>query len=109
MTEFRNLPPAESVRRIDFEKAEVHVGIVPGPYLLVVSGQKPYMNMQVELRPLMYVTQPDYWGIEVLGSVHGMFLPAFSPYSVSLLLEGIRGTKGIEVIGATKSQKLDIS
>ena len=108
MTEFNDLPRSEAVRLIDFEKVELHVGIV-GTYVLEVSGQKPYVNMSVELRPRVYIRQPEYWGIEVLGYTNGILLPALRPYSVWLSLEGIRGTKGIEVIGAARSQKLDIS
>lgn len=35
----------------------------------------------------------------------GIGLPATAPYTVSISLNGIIGTEGIEVIGATKSEK----
>lgn len=101
-------PTAESVRLINFTKAEIRPGIVNNTWILIVSGTKPCMNMTVELSPRIYVRQPDYWGIEVVGSVPGFCLPATAPYSVSLPLDGIIGTKGIEVIGATKKKKIDV-
>ncbi len=108
MNKFEELPKAEAYRRIDFEKADIHPGIVPKTFILVVSGSKPYLNMEVDLKPLVYIKRPEYWGIEVVGSLPGMGLPTFAPYTVSVPLDGIIGTKGIEVIGATRSQKMDV-
>jgi hypothetical protein len=62
----------------------------------------------VQLTPLIYIQQPEYWGIEVIGCQHGNGLPRQAPYSVTLDISHIRGKKGIEVIGATKSQKIDV-
>jgi hypothetical protein len=106
---FLSAPIAESVRRIDFSRAEVVSGIVPCTYFLVVSGTKPYLNMTVELSPLVYVRRPEYWGIEVVGSLPGIGLPTTAPYTVSIPLDGILGTKGIEVIGAKKRKKINVA
>jgi hypothetical protein len=54
--------------------------------------------------PLIYIQQPEYWGIEVVGCLPGIGLPE-APYTISIPLDGITGTKGIEVIGATRSEK----
>ncbi|MEK6283918.1 MAG: hypothetical protein AABN95_26500 [Acidobacteriota bacterium] len=105
---FLNAPPSGSVRLINFTKAKVVAGFVPNTYFLIVSGTKPYVNMTVELSPLVYVRRPTYWGIEVVGSLPGIALPATAPYSVSIPLDGILGTKGIEVIGARKKLKIDV-
>jgi hypothetical protein len=105
---FAKLPAAKSCRRIDFTRTEIRPGIVNGTYFLVVSGTKPYMNLQVILAPRVYVVRPKYWEIEVVGCLPGISLPALAPYSVTIPLDGIVGTKGIEVIGATKSKKHDI-
>jgi hypothetical protein len=105
---FAELPASQSVRLIDFEEARVVPGIVPGTFILVVSGTKPYLNMNVELSPLVYVKQPEYWGIEVVGTLRGIGLPATAPYSESLPLDGVLGTKGIEVIGATARKTFDV-
>lgn len=107
--EFLNAPTSSSVRLINFNRAKVVTGIVPGKYILVVSGTAPCLNMVVELSPLVYVQQPDYWGIEVVGSLPGgICLTAVKHYTESLPLDGITGKKGIEVIGANKRQKIDV-
>jgi hypothetical protein len=107
--EFLNAPTSASVRLINFTTAKVFTGIVPGKYILVVSGTAPCANMVVELSPLVYIRQPEYWGIEVLGSLPGgICLTALKHYTESLPLDGILGTKGIEVIGANKRQRIDI-
>lgn len=106
--EFLNAPASASVRLINFTQAKVVPGFIPNTYFLVVSGTKPYVNMLVELSPLVYIRQPEYWGIEVLGSLPGFGLPALAPYTVTIPLDGITGTKGIEVIGATKRQMIAV-
>jgi hypothetical protein len=98
----------QSTRLLNFNKAEVRPGFVPNTYFLIVSGTKPYLNMQVHLSPLIYIRQPEYWGIEVIGTLSGIGLPATAPYQVFIPLEGIIGTKGIEVIGATKRKKINV-
>ena len=105
---FLNAPTSSSVRLINFTRAQVVVGIVPNTYILVVSGTKPYLNMTVELSPLVYVRRPEYWGIEVVGSLPGIGLPTTAPYTVALPLDGVLGTKGIEVIGASRKKKINV-
>jgi len=103
------LPPAQTHRRIDFERAEVRVfESFPPQRVLVVSGIKPYMNMAVELVPVVYVRQPEYWEIEVVGSLRGVGLPAEAPYTVSLNLAASTGSRGIVVMGATRLQRFDV-
>ena len=109
LKEFEALPQPSSCRLIDFDKdkTEVRPGIVKGTYILIVRGIKPYVNMEVNLVPLVYVRQPEYWGIEVTRCLPGgIGLPATEPYTAVLLLNGTIGTKGIEVIGATCSEKI---
>jgi hypothetical protein len=105
---FSASPASESVRLIDFESAEVVAGFVNDTYFLIVSGTKPYVNMEVRLSPLVYVRQPEYWEIEVVGSLPGTGLPQTAPYSEPILLSGITGTKGVEVVGANKREKFDV-
>ncbi|MFF7456938.1 hypothetical protein [Kitasatospora sp. NPDC008115] len=106
---FTNRPAPESVRLIDFEEAKAVPGIVPGTFILIVSGEKPYESMTVRLVPLVYVRQPEYWGIEVTGSLpSGLLLAVTAPYTEALPLDGITGTKGIEVIGANKRERIDL-
>ncbi|SEH01658.1 hypothetical protein SAMN05444920_121106 [Nonomuraea solani] len=106
--QFAELPAPASVKLIDFEEARVVPGIVPNTFILIVSGTKPYLNMKVELSPLVYIRQPEFWGIEVVGSLPGVGLPATAPYTVSLPLDGIIGTKGIEVIGANTRKTFEV-
>src|SRR5437762_2403326 len=105
---FATNPAASSVRLINFTRARVVPGIVKGTFILIVSGTKPYLNMTVSLSPLIYIRRPEYWGIEVVGSLHGIGLPATAPYTVFIPLDGITGTKGIEVIGANKKQQIKV-
>lgn len=104
-TEFNELPQCKTCRLIDFTDIEIRPGFVPDTFILIVSGTKPYMNMDIKLMPLVYVRQPEYWGIEVVGCLSGFGLPATAPYTVSIPLDGIRGTEGIEVIGASGTKK----
>ena len=89
-------PPAESCRLIDFERADaVSLRIYPPPPpMLVVAGQKPFANMRVSLNPLRYVSQPEYWGIEVVGCMPPIGQPAIIPYVVELDLTGITRDPG---------------
>lgn len=108
--ELHTLPAPTSTRLIDFEHVQIlSTKSIPPQHILVVSGTKPYFNMKVTLQPLTYIRQPDYWGIEVVGSVGGIGLPALAPYTVSLPLAGFIGKRGIEVIGASRSERHDIS
>jgi hypothetical protein len=109
LREFEAMPQASSCRLIDFEKAEVRPGIVSGTYILIVRGTKPYLNMKVRLIPLVYIRQPEYWGIEVTGCLtEGIGLPATEPYTAILALNDTVGTQGIEVIGATHSETISV-
>jgi len=107
--EIEDLPVASSCRLIPFEETEVREGFVNGTFFLIVSGTKPYLNMKVSLIPRIYIRQPEYWGIEVVGCLpNGIGLPALGPYTVTIALDGIRGTKGIEVIGSNGSKQIDV-
>jgi hypothetical protein len=108
MREFSALPTAESCRLIDFTRCEVRPGFLPDTYILIVTGVKPYANMQVDLIPLIYIRQPEYWEIEVVGCLRGIGLPMLTPYTVSLPLDGVRGIHGVEVVGANGRKRLDV-
>ena len=106
---FQALPTPQSCRVIDFNTAQVlTLRSAPPQYVLIVSGEMPYLNMEVSLVPLVYIQQPDYWGIEVVGCLPEIGLPATAPYVVRLELAGTMGTQGIEVLGANRSEKIDI-
>ena len=108
LREFTELAAAESFRRIDFDSAGV-VGNFPGGEILIVRGEAPCLNMDVRLSPRVYITCPEYWGIEVVGSLPGGFcLPAMKPFAIAIRLAGITGSRGIEVIGARRSEPNDV-
>lgn len=99
---------AESVKRIAFESAEVVSGF-PG-HFLIVRGEAPCVNMVVWLSPLIYIDCPDYWGIEVVGSLPGgVCLTATKPFALTIPLTGITGYKGVEVLGSNRSETFDVS
>jgi hypothetical protein len=102
------LPPPESCRLIDFEKAVVVPGFIPKTFFLIVSGTKPWVTMSVSLHPRIYIVQPDYWGIEVIGCQYGIGLPQTAPYHVALEITHVLGKQGIEVVGATHSEKIKV-
>jgi hypothetical protein len=101
-------------RLVDFEQAEVITPMIyPARPRLVVSGRLPY-PMEVTLVPLTYVSRPPFWGIQVVGST-GMTephpTPAITavPYTVELDLAGITGSEGVEVIGETRTERIDVA
>ena len=96
---------------LDFRKAAVAPGATPGSLTLTVSGDKPSDaegGAPVKLQPVTYTVQPEYWKIEELWDPTDSIFPVISSFSASLSLDGIRGSKGIEVVGQTKRQKISI-
>lgn len=107
--DFSEMERVESVRLIAFDQAEV-VGGFAGGYFLIVGGQAPCFNMQVDLAPRIYLKCPEYWGIEVVGSLPGGFcLNAMRPFTLVIPLDGIIGSYGIEVIGHDRVQFFELS
>jgi len=87
--------------------------IYPPRPRLVVSGVTVY-QMDVSLVPLVYVSRPQYWGIQVVGSTGPDPGPRPTqpitaiPYSVELDLEGVTGTEGVEVIGESRTERIAV-
>jgi hypothetical protein len=106
---FASLPAATNCRRINFDNASVVPGFVNDTWILIVSGEKPWVTMDVRLVPMIYIQQPEYWEIEVVGCLSGVGLPETAPYTVTLEVTHFIGKKGIEISGATKSKKIEIS
>lgn len=100
---------SQSTRVISFESAQVNGGVAGG-YFLTVSGEAPCLNMKVDLIPLIYIICPEYWEIEVVGTLPGGFcLEAMRPFTETIPLTGITGKKGIEVVGANRSERFDVA
>jgi hypothetical protein len=102
------LPPSTLCRLIAFDRAQVVPGFIPKTFFLIVSGEKPWASMKVELVPLVFVQRPDYWGIEVIGCQSGIGLPVKVPYSVVLDITHVLGKHGIEVIGANRKEQIKV-
>jgi hypothetical protein len=107
----------EPGRLIDFDRAEVITPMmIPPKPRLVVSGVLPHPDVTATLVPLVYVSRPGYWGIQVVGSMgergdgpHVSQPIANVPYSVELDLAGVTGSSGVEVIGAGSTERIDVS
>jgi hypothetical protein len=102
-------------RLIDFQQSNVITPMIEPPRpRLIVNGVLPF-QMEVSLVPLAYVSRPTYWGIQVVGSSGDSMDPRPTqpitsiPYSVEIDLAGITGTEGVEVIGASMTERHVVS
>ncbi len=94
---------------IGFEEARVVPGFVNDTYILVVTGEVSSASVRPRLVPRVYVRQPEYWEIDLVGCSQGdVQIPVTKPYIVSLPLDGVRGTKGIKLIGKDKEKTLEV-
>ncbi|MBT8226896.1 MAG: hypothetical protein HKP61_13205 [Dactylosporangium sp.] len=91
-----------------FDTAEVIPDAEERTLTLVVSGAKSATNVTIELVPIIYIRQPEYWGIQVLGCTDGIGLPVLTPYVATLDVTHYVGTLGIEVVGAHNSVKIPL-
>lgn len=95
-------------RRLAFDSHEIQHK-ASGRWL-VVKGEAPCLNMQVGLEPFYYIEKPDYWQIELVGSVPGgVGLEAVQPFETAILLDNVLGHKGVELIGRDRSERIDIA
>jgi hypothetical protein len=89
---------------IDFSDVDIEWYAGEGAYQLTVSGMKPYANMDVSLSHEAYSGRPAFWRTAVIGCVkNGLVLPIATPYYVTMLLDQFVGSKGIEIVGASRS------
>lgn len=106
---FESLPCARSCRRVDFDFIEVREAAQTGEMLLVVSGITPWADLRVSLEPLAYPELPEFWAIEVVGRLTGSGLYGPVDFCAALRLGNIRGRRGIEILGARKSERKVLS
>lgn len=100
--------PPSSCRLVDFEQAFV-ASIEPGGRLLIVRGIAPSSRMDIFLSHRLYADTPDWWGIEVVGAQPGgVCLTEALNFEAAIPLENIQGRKGIEVIGANGSTRIEL-
>ena len=100
--------PVQNCRLIPFDKAEAFKSST-GQVTLVVTGVAPTSGTTVKLVPLVYIRQPEYWGIEVIGCTPAITLPVLTPWAVKQDVTGTVGTAGLEVIGSNQSVKITLA
>lgn len=89
---------------IDFSEVDIQWYAGRGVYQLVVRGMKPYTNMQVSLSHEAYQGRPAYWRTVVVGCVkNGLAMPITAPYYITMNLDNFVGTKGVEIVGASRA------
>jgi hypothetical protein len=113
---------------IDFDQAELvrlKTLTLPGeppPYEIRVSGTKPHVNVDVNLVPASSTEVPEpalerggnYLRLLVEDTLLGPAQPDTSPYVVSAPLsrfasnQDIEALEGVEIVGATRSERLAI-
>jgi hypothetical protein len=107
---FESLPYAEACRRVDFDYVEIReASRSDRGRLLLVSGVKAWADLRVSLEPVPCRQMPDFRVIEVVGRLTASGLPALVDFCVALPLASLQGRKGIEIVGATKSERRVLS
>jgi carboxypeptidase family protein len=101
LTAFAGLPLSRSHRLLEFDKA-----VVEPRLKLKVSGSAPYPAMRITLAPLTYADRPEFWGVEVVGTLLEPQPPRPTPYEIELDLPGPMGTAGVEVVGAGLTERI---
>jgi hypothetical protein len=104
-------PPRGDCQIIDFKTATVSQRPSPATtprYLLTVTGTVASRSQTVRLVPVTYIQQPVYWAIEVTACAPQIGLPATDEFTAELDLTGTIGTKGIQVVGASRSETIDV-
>jgi hypothetical protein len=107
---FHSLPITEAARLVPFDAAEVVIDTPLGYPALFVHGTRPLSSMRIWLQPRFSVNVPEYWRIEVVASIpFGPFKDETKRYVEVLPLDGLVGTKGIEVVGANGTKRIDVN
>ena len=99
---------SKTCRLLDFYSVDVRPGFVEGTWILIVHGKAPCGNMRIDLIPLVYITRPDYWEIELVGCLPGPICLPERPFIETLPLDSTLGTAGIEVVGANGRKRIDV-
>jgi len=92
--------PPRHCSPIDFTSAQLIQA--NGQVLLKVAGSAPYAGMDIQLRPVLYVMQPDFWLMSLLACTPINTKPGgpLAPFSVEINVGGTVGRKGVELSGA---------
>lgn len=101
--------PTTSCSAAEFDSATVQRDPSSGSTTLIVTGVKRSSNVSIELTPVVYIRQPEYWLILVNGCGSGMGMPVLTPYVVKRDITGSIGTLGIEVRGSNQAVTIPIA
>ncbi len=100
---------------IDFEIAEVRTLPMQGEPHLWVKGVMPTTGFDVRLTPRVYHNRPEYWEIEVTVTQLPYRANERDETNRSLMFErsvplsGTIGVRGITVVGASQTMRIEIS
>jgi hypothetical protein len=92
----------ETSQLIDFENVDLLAGIASGFWFLIIRQSPSSANLTVRLVPRRHETRPDYWQYELVGCSSGEKILAKVEPIISSLFRQFIGTKGIEIVGATR-------
>jgi hypothetical protein len=93
---------------IDFTGVDIEWYAGRNVYQLTVTSVKPYMNMDV-LSHEAYSGRPAYWRTLVVGCVkNGLVLRLAAPYYLTMNLDQFVGSKGVEIVGASRKIHRDV-
>jgi hypothetical protein len=88
---------------IDFTGIDIEYYAGRRVYQLTVTGMKPFTNMDVSLSHEAYNGRPAYWRTVVVGCVkNGLLIPLAAPYYVTMNLDQFVGSRGVEIVGASR-------
>jgi hypothetical protein len=100
---------------IDFEKAELRRMPFQDSLYLWVKGRLPAEGFDARLAPRIYNNgRPEYWAIEVAAFTSKAAANDIGDdadvlmFERSIPLTGITGIKGVNVIGAKRTQRIEI-
>ncbi len=101
----RSHTSAPNARLVDFDEAIIKSGPMGGTRFLRVRGTMPEEGFSAKLAPRIYSTKPDYWVIEVAALMTRGATER--DFEISIPIDGVTGTKGIIVRGATREERID--
>jgi hypothetical protein len=112
MSSHSNPPHIPEWVPVRFDTATVQQGSTTGSYILKVFGETPSCGERsLGVRFVAhkkYLVQPEYWEISVEWDRSEAILQSTMPYEIPSALDGILGSKGIEVFGRGRSEKIDV-
>lgn len=95
----------ETSQLIDFEKVDLLAGIASGFWFLIIRQSPSSAHVLVQLVPRNHENRPEYWQYDLVGTQCDEKILAKAQPIVSPLFRQFVGTKGIEIVGATRAER----